>query len=127
MNINSKALVFTCNWGGYSGLEAAGRQQHSYPPEVYPIRVMCLGRVSPGVILRAFELGATGVLLLGCLPEECHYEFGNRRAEEIFGIARDLVRLLGYPLRCLQMDAVAIGDGGTWAEKVRDFMDGLDG
>jgi len=125
MKRNSKVIVFTCNRGGYSGLEAAARQQCAYPPEVYPIRVMCLGRISPGVIMRAFELGAAGVLLLGCPPEECHYGFGNRRAEENFGIARDLVRLLGYPRRSLQMDAVTMADGSAWAKKVRNFVDGL--
>jgi len=91
-----QVIVFTCNWQAYNGLEAAGAGRAHYPASVRPLKVMCLGRLSAGIILKAFEKGADGiilkafekgadgVLLLGCPPGECHYEFGNRRAEEVF-------------------------------------------
>ena len=88
---------------------------------------MCLGRLSPGIILRAFEHGAAGVLLLGCPQDECHYRFGNRRAEEMFAVAGKLVRLLGYSPQRLQMDYVVVGDGEGWVEKVQSFLVGLNG
>jgi F420-non-reducing hydrogenase iron-sulfur subunit len=36
-----------------------------YPPTVRLIRLMCSGRVNEGFILKAFEGGATGVLVAG--------------------------------------------------------------
>ena len=117
-----KVLVFTCNWNAYWGLETAGFQHRSYSAAIHPLKVMCLGRLSPGIILRAFEQGAAGVLLLGCSQDECHYRFGNRRAEEAFAVAGKLVRLLGYSPHRLQMDRVVGGDGEGWIEKVESFM-----
>ena len=122
-----KVLIFTCNWNAYRGLETAGLQHRSYSAAVHPLKVMCLGRLSPGIILKAFEQGAAGVLLLGCAPGECHYDFGNRRAEEMFTVACDLVRLLGYSDKQLQMERMAADDGESWAEKVQSFMFGLNG
>ena len=79
------------------------------------------------MILRAFEKGADGVMLVGCTPEECHYEFGNHRAEEMFAVASKLVRLLGYSDKRLQMERIAAGDGATWVEKIQSFTVGLNG
>ncbi len=118
-------LVFTCNWNPYSGMETAGLERLSYSARVFPLRVMCLGRLRPGIILKAFERGAHGVLLLGCPPDECHYEFGGRRAEETFEVSRDLVRTMGYSNQSLKMDRVAAGDGKAWVAKIQSFIAGL--
>ena len=122
-----KVIVFTCNWNAYSGLETAGVQRLSYSPVINPLKVMCLGQLSPGIILKAFEKGADGVLLLGCPPGECHFEFGNRRAEEVFEEAKGLVELLGYRDEQLKLDWIAAGDGKTFVEVVENFVDGLNG
>jgi len=127
LNIKQKAVIFTCNWSAYQGLEAAGRKHASYAPWVYPIKVMCMGRLSPGIILKAFNLGADGVLLLGCPPDECHYEFGSQRAKETFDLTRELMQLLGHSDKCLVMDWVAAGDEETWVTKLQTFVDGLNG
>jgi coenzyme F420-reducing hydrogenase delta subunit len=119
--------VFTCNWNPYSGMETAGIEQLSYSARVYPIRVMCLGRLRPGIILKAFERGAHGVLLLGCPQDECRYEFGGRLSQEAFAVARDLVRTLGYSDQRLKMDRVAAGDGKAWVNKIHTFLAGLNG
>ena len=61
---DGRIIVFTCNWDAYAGMENAGNQGLTYTPAVIPIRVPCLGRLHPGMILKAFERGAGGVLLL---------------------------------------------------------------
>ena len=127
MQNTDKVLVFTCNWSAYSGLETAGLQRRNYSTAVHPIKVMCLGDLSPGIVLKAFEHGAAGVLLLECPPDECHYEFGNRRAQEMFTVTSKLVRLLGYSLQQFRLDQVAVADGQNWVEKVQSFVDGLNG
>jgi F420-non-reducing hydrogenase iron-sulfur subunit len=126
-NLQPKVVVFTCNWNAYSGLEMAGVKRQGYSAATRPIKVMCLGRLNPGIILKAFEKGADGVLLLGCPPGECHYEFGNRRAEEVFAEVKDLAALLGYRDEQLKLDWVAAGEGDSFAEKVRGFVAALNG
>jgi len=124
---DKKVILFTCNWNAYSGLESAGVERSSYAAAVYPLKVICLGQLSPGIILKAFEKGADGVLLLGCPPGECHFEFGNRRAEEVFEEAQKLVTLLGYREEQLMLDWVGAGGGKEFVEKVEQFMQGLSG
>lgn len=122
-----KVIVFTCNWHAYSGLETAGVERLPYSPTVHPLKVMCLGQLSPGIILKAFEKGADGVLLLGCPPGECHFEFGNRRAEEVFEEAKGLIALLGYREEQFKLDWIGAGEGKAFVEKVEAFMAGLNG
>jgi coenzyme F420-reducing hydrogenase delta subunit len=120
-------VVFTCNWNAYSGLESAGVQRLPYSPAILPIKVACLGQISPGTILNAFQKGADGVLLLGCPPDECHYEFGNRRAEEVFNETKRLARLLGVKDTQLVLEWVGAGEGAVFVKKVQDMLSGLDG
>jgi len=122
-----KVVVFTCNWNAYSGLEAAGAGRLSYSPGVHPLKVTCLGQISPGLILKALEKGADGVLLLGCPAGECHYEFGNRHAEEVYAEAKDLAMLLGYRDEQLKLDWVPAGEGEVFVEKVQCFVSELNG
>jgi len=119
----TRVIVFTCNWNAYSSLEAAGVEGLSYPAGVYAVKVMCLGRLHPGLILKAFEQGADGVLLLGCPPGECHYGFGNRHAEEVFAEARALARLLGIAEERLCLDWLDVGDGDAFVKKVTGFVE----
>jgi coenzyme F420-reducing hydrogenase delta subunit len=127
VDTDKKVIVFTCNWNAYSGLETAGVERLPYSPAIHPLKVMCLGQLSPGIILKAFEKGADGVLLLGCPPGECHFEFGNRRAEEVFEEAKGLVTLLGYREEQLMLDWVGAGEGKVFVEKVEQFMARING
>ncbi|MBN2548893.1 MAG: FAD-dependent oxidoreductase [Anaerolineales bacterium] len=122
-----KILVLTCNWNAYSGLETAGRQRLNYSASVRPVKVNCLGQLSPGMVIKAFEKGAKGILLLGCPPGECHYGNGNLHAEQVFAEARSLAALLGYKEEQLQLDWLAADQGEAFAARVRRFIAGLDG
>lgn len=123
---NGRIVVFTCNWNPYNALETTVEQDVIYPANVYPIRVMCLGRLQPGLILKALEQGAAGVLLLGCPPGECQYGSGNIHAEQVLEQSQALARLLGFRAEQLGMDWVAAGDGRAFAEKVNAFCSKLD-
>ena len=118
----SKIIIFACNWGAYAGAESAGQEHLAYPPHVRLVRLICLGRLHPGLILRAFELGAAGVLVLGCPPHECHYGVGSDQIEEVFEQARGLAHLLGLDEERLQLDWVSPGDGAAFAQKVETFV-----
>ncbi len=124
---HENVIVFTCNWSAYWGLESAGRARRQYPAVVRPIRVPCLGRIHPGLVLKAFEHGAAGVLMLGCPPDDCHHDFGFRRAQSMLSLSRELMRLLGLRDEQLQLDAIAPGDDRSFAEKVAQFVAGING
>jgi len=106
-----KILVFTCNWHAYSSLETAGINRLAYSTSIIPIRISCLGRITPGIILKAFEGGASGVCLVGCPEEECRYQNGNKKAREVFIETRNILKLLGYNEKLLQYQLIMAGDG----------------
>jgi len=62
---NPRIITFACNWCAYSAADLAGVSRFQYPPNVRIIRVMCSGRVNPNFILKAFQMGADGVLVAG--------------------------------------------------------------
>lgn len=87
---SDKIISFNCNWCSYAGADFAGVSRLQYPTNVRIIRVMCSGRVSQKMILRAFERGAGMVLVAPCHPADCHYISGNawakRRVDQLKGI-----------------------------------------
>jgi len=60
----------------------AGVSRLQYPTNARLIRVMCSARIASKFIMRAFELGAAGVLVAGCEFPTCHYITGNYAAEK---------------------------------------------
>ena len=62
---NPKIVTFACNWCAYSAADLAGVSRFQYPPNMRIIRVMCSGRINPNFILKAFQMGADGVLVAG--------------------------------------------------------------
>jgi coenzyme F420-reducing hydrogenase delta subunit len=122
---DGRVLVFTCNWGGHSGAEAAGMQREELPSGVRVVRMPCLGRLSPGLLLRALELGAAGVLLLGCPEDACDYDFGRDLAGEALTQAQALARMVGLDPQRLGLLGVGLGDGETFAREVRRFAEAV--
>ncbi|MCD6424914.1 MAG: hydrogenase iron-sulfur subunit [Anaerolineales bacterium] len=117
-----KIILFTCNWHAFSSLEAAGKNNLVYSPALVPIRISCLGRITSGIILKAFEGGAAGVCLIGCPEGECRYQNGNQEAREVFEESRTLLRLLGYNENLLQYHLVSAGDGESFQENIDQLV-----
>jgi len=64
-NWEPRIVAFACNWCSYAGADLAGLNRLQYPPNVRIIRVPCSGRIDPQFVLRAFKMGADGVLVSG--------------------------------------------------------------
>ena len=65
IEFNPRIITFACNWCAYSAADLAGVSRFQYPANMRIIRVMCSGRINPGFILKAFQMGADGVLVAG--------------------------------------------------------------
>ena len=117
-----KIILFTCNWHAFSSLETAGKNNLVYSPALVPIRVSCLGRITPGIISKAIEGGAAGVCLIGCPEGECRYQNGSQEAREVFEESRALLRLLGYNENLLQYHLISAGDGETFQTNVDNLV-----
>ena len=65
MSFEPKIVGILCNWCSYAGADLAGTSRKKYAPNVRVVRVMRSWRVDPTFILKAFEMGADGVLVCG--------------------------------------------------------------
>ena len=116
-----KIVAFLCNWCSYRGADLAGTSRIKCAPNVRAIRVMCSGRVEPAFILRAFELGADGVLVLGCHPGDCHYAEGNYKALRRMMLLKNLLPQLGIEEDRFRLDWVSASEGDRFAHIVNDI------
>jgi coenzyme F420-reducing hydrogenase delta subunit len=120
----ARHLVFACEWSGYSAAEIAGAQGLAYPASTRIIRLNCTGRLQPGLILKAFEMGASGVMILGCASGLCHYEQGNERCAAAFDQANGLAQLLAMDDR-LRLEWIPPDDGAKFAQVISEFVEGI--
>jgi coenzyme F420-reducing hydrogenase delta subunit len=90
-----RILGICCNWSPFACYNAAGMTGMSLPANFHLIRVMCIGRINQALILRAFEFGADGVILLECTDEDCRYGPGPEVGHENVHRVRKILHLLG--------------------------------
>jgi F420-non-reducing hydrogenase iron-sulfur subunit len=92
-------------------------------PNLRIIRVMCTGRVDPTFVLRAFQLGADGVLVAGCHPGDCHYQEGNFKAQRRVLLLRRVLRDFGVDERRLRLEWISAAEGEKFATVTNEFTE----
>ncbi len=118
-----RVVAFLCNWCSYAGADNAGISRLPSPANVLPIRVMCSGRVSPEMVLRAFRSGADGVLVLGCHIGECHYINANHRTAKRMPLLRNLLGYIGVNPDRLYLDWVSSAEAPKFARVTKEFVE----
>lgn len=118
-----RVVAFLCNWCSYAGADNAGISRLPSPANVLPIRVMCSGRVSPEMVLRAFRSGADGVLVLGCHIGDCHYINANHRTAKRMPLLRNLLGYIGVNPDRLYLDWVSSAEAPKFARVTKEFVE----
>jgi F420-non-reducing hydrogenase iron-sulfur subunit len=96
-----------------------------YPPNVKIIRVPCSGRVPPELILRTFQEGADGVMVLGCHIGDCHYGSGNHRTAKRLPLYKMFLEFAGIEPERLYLKWVSASEGTIFAQVVQEFTETL--
>lgn len=118
-----RIIGFLCNWCSYAGADAAGISRFKYQPNIRIVRVMCSGRVSPELVLRAFRAGADGVLVLGCHIGDCHYVSGNHRTAKRMPVLRRILEYIGIEPERLRLDWVSSAEAPKFQQVVNEFTE----
>jgi F420-non-reducing hydrogenase iron-sulfur subunit len=118
-----KIVAFFCNWCSYAAADLAGTSRMQYPPNVRTIRVMCSGRVSDFLILKAFALGADGVLVGGCHPGDCHYIKGNLSARRRVAGLKPFLKAIGISSDRLRLQWIGASEGKKMADTMSNFTE----
>jgi F420-non-reducing hydrogenase iron-sulfur subunit len=123
MGFEPKIVGFLCNWCSYRGADLAGTARMKCAPNVRTVRVMCSGRIEPTFILKAFQLGADGVLVLGCHPGDCHYAEGNYKTIRRLPLLKKMLAQLGIEDDRLRLDWVSASEGDRFVSVVNEMTE----
>jgi len=118
-----KIVAFLCNWCSYAGADHAGGQHRDVPAQLKIIRVMCSGRVDPQFILKAYQEGADGVMVLGCHPGDCHYKEGNYKTLRKMKLLEQLLEQFGVEKERLRLDWVSASEGEKFSRVTNEMVE----
>ncbi|MFC1919391.1 hydrogenase iron-sulfur subunit [Chloroflexota bacterium] len=120
-----KVVVFACNWDGWSCIDTAANSGLHYPVSLKVLRVSCLSRVHSGLILKAFELGADGVILLGCEEGNCHFGIDRQSTLNEYDRAGSIMDMLGIPRSNLSLIRLPAFAGQQFVTEAMQFLEGI--
>ncbi|HSB88538.1 MAG TPA: hydrogenase iron-sulfur subunit [Anaerolineales bacterium] len=118
-----KIVGFLCNWCSYRAADLAGTARIKYEPNVRIVRLMCSGRIEPSFVLKAFALGADGVMIAGCHPGECHYLEQNYKTMRRFEMLRHTLRAMGMEDDRLRLQWASAAEGAALAKAINDMVE----
>jgi F420-non-reducing hydrogenase iron-sulfur subunit len=117
-----KILAFCCHYCAYASADLAGTMRIQYPSNVRIIRTPCTGRLEVEYFIKAFENGADGVLIAGCLEGGCHFIEGNLCAKKRVNATRELLSEIGLEAERLRMVNVSAAEARPLAEHIKDMV-----
>ncbi len=116
-------VAFCCHYCAYTAADMAGSMRLSYPSNVHIIRVPCSGKVDASHMMRAFQKGADGVYVGGCLEGDCHFRDGNLKAMRHVRYVQNLLDEIGVGGERLEMMTMSAGMGEVFAAKATEFTE----
>lgn len=116
VDFEPKIVAFCCYYCAYSAADLAGSLRLQYPPNIRIIEVPCSGKVDPLILLKAFEEGADGVYVAGCLEGDCHFLKGNYRAKRRVKAVKKILDDIGLGGERLEMFNLSAAMGPRFAE-----------
>ena len=125
VDFEPRIVGFLCNWCSYAGADMAGTARMCYPSNIRVIRVPCSARIDPLLVVKAFQLGADGVLVAGCHPGDCHYTEGNYYSRRRFALLHPFLEYLGIERGRFRLEWVSASEGKKFSQVVSSFTDGL--
>lgn len=116
-------VAFCCHFCAYTAADLAGTMRLQYPPNIRIVRLPCTGKVDVRFLLEAFEKGADGVYVAGCLEGDCHFLTGNFRAKKRVAYAKRLLDEIGFGGERLEMYNMSAAMGPRFAEVAREMTE----
>ncbi len=125
VSLAGKLVLFACSYCALSALDLTGSAQLSRLPQVQVERLPCTGRLEAVDVLRAFEAGAEGVLVVGCPQGLCRFTTGSQRALSRVQHIRGLLEQMGIAPERVGMVQLALPLGERLVQIVQEFTAAL--
>ena len=93
----------------------------SYPTNIKIIKLPCTGKIDVLYLLKAFQSGADGVYVAGCMEGDCHYLTGNLRARKRVEYAKKILDEVGVGGERLEMYNMSAAQGPRFVEVANEM------
>ena len=93
----------------------------SYPTNIKIIKLPCTGKIDVLYLLKAFQNGADGVYVAGCMEGDCHYLTGNLRARKRVEYAKKILDEIGIGGERLEMYNMSAAQGPRFVEVANEM------
>jgi len=121
-NPNAKAIVFSCSWSSYPGLQTS-RYDAAEAKEEYKVLVTaCGGRIMSETVLGALNAGAWGVLICCCPEKDCEHG-GSFRVKARMDRLMNSLKNIGIDAKRVQVAEVPQKDTKKFTEATKKFME----
>ncbi len=114
-------VAFCCHYCAYAAADLAGSLRLQYPPGVHVVKLPCTGKLDVLMVLDAFEHGADGVMVAGCLEGDCHYQLGNLNAKRRVNYVKGLLKEIGLEPERVRMFNMSSAMANLWAGAVTEM------
>lgn len=118
-----KIVAFCCHYCAYSAADLAGSMRLQYPPNIRIVEMPCSGTIDHRVILDAFEKGADGVYVAGCMEGDCHFLKGNYRAKKRVNYVKKVLAEIGLGSERLEFFNLSAAMGPRFAEIANEMTE----
>jgi coenzyme F420-reducing hydrogenase delta subunit/heterodisulfide reductase subunit C len=120
-NPEAKAVVFSCGWSNYPGMQTASYEPDAASAEYKVLVTVCSGRIRSETILSTLDAGAWGVLVVSCPEEDCEHGGSPRVKARLEALLKPLAAIGVDPGR-VQVAEVAQGNPRKFLEATQAFM-----
>ena len=118
-----EVVAFCCRHCAYAAADLAGGLRQPYPSAIKIVELPCTGRIDVVNVLHAFEDGADGVLIAGCLEGSCHFLKGNLYARQRVDYIRALLKEIGLEPQRARMVNISAAMGAQFAALASEHVE----
>lgn len=123
-NPNAKAIVFSCGWSSYPGLQTSRYDLAEVNPEYKVLVTVCSGRIKAETVLETLEAGAWGVLICCCPEDDCEHG-GSPRVKARMQALTGMLKHADIDSQRIQVVEVPQGNPKKFTDAAKSFMDEL--
>jgi len=118
-----KIVAFCCHYCAYSAADLAGSMRLQYSDNIRIVEMPCSGKTDQHVLLRAFEEGADGVYVAGCMEGDCHFLKGNFRGKKRVKQLKSILDQIGLGADRVEFYNLSAAMGPRFKEIADEFTE----
>ncbi len=118
----TEALAFLCKNDAYHAARTAADSHLPIPPNLFFIKVPCVGSVNNALVADALSFGIDGILIAGCKDGQCHYVRGNQLVKTRSGDLADKLKKMMIEPERVRFEHLEIRDSGRYVELVTSYI-----